>query len=153
VNGGERREAPDDTCNVEHRDATVTALADLMGVGADRVLELMEMKRSLVSLDQVVGDSADRMLGEVIADPNADREGDSLEHLEWSFTLAEMLDQLSERQTAVVRMRFGVGTTHPHSLLDVGTHFGISRQAVRRLEQAALSKLLLDASSKEFADA
>lgn len=138
--------------DVKHREATVTELAELMGMGVDRVLKLMEIRRSLVSLDQMVGDSANKTLGELIADPNADIEGDALDEVEWKSELAAMLDQLSERQAAVVRMRFGIGTTHPHSLTDVGKHLGVSRQAVHCLEQGAIARLRMETARRGFAD-
>jgi RNA polymerase primary sigma factor len=51
------------------------------------------------------------------------------------------LEDVDERQAAVVRMRFGLGDERPKTLREIGNTLGLTSERVRQIEQAALKKL------------
>ena len=76
--------------------------------------------------------------------PDADAEGP--EEVAERADLARRLDhelraRLTERERAVVRLRFGLGGCAISTLDDIGHELGISRERVRQLELVALRKL------------
>jgi RNA polymerase primary sigma factor len=56
-------------------------------------------------------------------------------------TVLELLDTLESREATVLRMRFGLGETQPHTLKEIGSELGLTRERVRQIETEALSKL------------
>jgi RNA polymerase primary sigma factor len=52
------------------------------------------------------------------------------------------LDELEDREAAVIRMRFGLDPFPPMTLREVGEHLGLTRERVRQLENQALQKLM-----------
>tara|TARA_B100000678_G_scaffold23486_1_gene17885 strand:- start:548 stop:2266 length:1719 start_codon:yes stop_codon:yes gene_type:complete len=50
------------------------------------------------------------------------------------------LNQLSERQEAIIRMRFGIGRESDMTLEEVGKVFGVTRERIRQIESKALQK-------------
>lgn len=52
-----------------------------------------------------------------------------------------MMHELDERQATVIRMRFGLGETEPHTLKEIGESLGLTRERVRQIETEALKKL------------
>jgi RNA polymerase sigma factor (sigma-70 family) len=59
------------------------------------------------------------------------------------------VDSLPERDALVLRLRFGLGGGHMHTLQEVGDRLGLTKARVCQLEKAALRKLrdlLLDAN-------
>jgi RNA polymerase primary sigma factor len=63
----------------------------------------------------------------------------------------EVLKQLSEREEAILRFRYGFFDDRPRTLAETGAQFGLSRERIRQLEQRALVKLrtLLESESTE----
>ena len=60
--------------------------------------------------------------------------------------LSEVLTNLSEKEEEIVRMRYGFGNTTVHTLDEIGTKFGVTRERIRQIEKSALKKI---ASSKK----
>jgi RNA polymerase primary sigma factor len=52
-----------------------------------------------------------------------------------------MLDSLSRREAAILRLRFGLGGQEPMTLIEIGRHLSLTRERVRQLEVEALRKL------------
>jgi RNA polymerase primary sigma factor len=52
------------------------------------------------------------------------------------------LDELDEREAAVVRMRFGLDPFPPMTLREVGENLNLTRERVRQLENQAIAKLM-----------
>lgn len=50
------------------------------------------------------------------------------------------LNQLSERQEAIIRMRFGIGRESDMTLEEVGKVFGVTRERIRQIESKVLQK-------------
>ncbi len=53
----------------------------------------------------------------------------------------DCLNGLPEREAQILRLRFGLGTDHAHSLKEIGDLYGLSRERIRQLETLALNKL------------
>jgi RNA polymerase primary sigma factor len=52
-----------------------------------------------------------------------------------------LLDQVGRRESAVLRLRFGLDGEGPKTLREIGDRLGLTRERVRQIEQQALSKL------------
>ncbi|MEM9828385.1 MAG: RNA polymerase sigma factor RpoD/SigA [Planctomycetota bacterium] len=53
----------------------------------------------------------------------------------------ELLGDLEERESAVLRMRFGLGGAEPKTLKEIGEALGLTRERVRQIETEALRRL------------
>lgn len=55
--------------------------------------------------------------------------------------LRELLDSMSERQAAVLKLRYGLSGEEPMTLKDIGKKVGLTRERVRQIENEALARL------------
>ena len=122
-----------------NRQPTVQEIAAHLDVGADEVLEAMEMGPAMtpVSIDATAsGRDADedggRSLGESLG--GAD---ESLERVEMREVLERAMQHLTERERAIMAMRF----YDEMSQSEIAKRLGISQMHVSRLQRAALEHL------------
>ncbi|MGN0302589.1 MAG: sigma-70 family RNA polymerase sigma factor, partial [Anaerotardibacter sp.] len=57
------------------------------------------------------------------------------------IALADALEELSEREQEVLKLRFGLDDGQPRTLEEVGQEFNVTRERIRQIESKALSKL------------
>ena len=53
----------------------------------------------------------------------------------------QALEQLNEREQQVVSLYFGLADGKPHTLVEIGTQMGLSKQRVGQIKSAALKKI------------
>jgi len=66
--------------------------------------------------------------------------------------LNEALSGLTERESKVLTMRFGLQGTKPLTLEDVGRQFGVTRERIRQIEGKALRKLRHPSRKRKLQD-
>jgi RNA polymerase nonessential primary-like sigma factor len=123
------------------RDATDEELAHELDIDVDRLHELIDHARDLVSLDQTVGTEEDSSLGDFIADSEATKPTEAVEFELMRRQLGSVLDSLEPREAAVVRLRYGLADGNPHTLDDIAKKFNLSRERIRQIERETMAKL------------
>jgi RNA polymerase sigma factor (sigma-70 family) len=123
-------------------EATHAEMAHELDITEERVRELIDISRDLVSLDQTVGTDDDASLGDFIADDRATAAAEtSVEAQLMRRQLADVLNTLEPREAAVVRMRYGLDGGQPKTLDDIGRAFKLSRERIRQIERETMAKL------------
>jgi RNA polymerase nonessential primary-like sigma factor len=123
------------------REATDAELAVELDVAEDRIRELIDLSRDLVSLDQTVGTDDDAALGDFIADDTAPAAEAAVEAGLMRTQLRSVLGTLEAREAAVVRMRYGLDDGQPRTLDEIGRAFKLSRERIRQIERETMAKL------------
>ncbi|WP_246446954.1 RNA polymerase sigma factor SigB [Micromonospora polyrhachis] len=124
------------------REPTVAEIATALGVAEFQVIELISYDREPVSLDQAVGEDGESALGDFVAavDPSIDP-GESAAQGQLRNEVEIVLATLSQREQAVIRLRFGLDDGRQRTLDEVGREFGLSRERIRQIEKVTLLKL------------
>jgi RNA polymerase sigma factor (sigma-70 family) len=124
------------------REANHGELAEQLDITEERVRELIDLSRDLVSLDQTVGADDDASLGDFIADERATSAAETTVEAGLMRTqLRDVLGTLEAREAAVVRMRYGLDGGQPKTLDEIGREFKLSRERIRQIERETMAKL------------
>jgi RNA polymerase primary sigma factor len=108
---------------------------------ASRARSIMRISQEPMSLEMPVGSEDSGMLGDFIEDETAPGPVDATSSQLLKEQLHTILSSLSERERAVLEMRFGLKDGEAHTLEEVGQAFGVTRERVRQIESKALRKL------------
>jgi RNA polymerase primary sigma factor len=123
------------------REPTLDEVAAAVELPVERLEEFRRLAVDPASLDAPVGEDGDGSMGELIEDANAVAPVEAASQLLLRQHLAEVLDELSPRERNVIQRRFGLGGAQPHTLEQVGTELGLTRERIRQIEAKALAKL------------
>nr|WP_145777677.1 RNA polymerase sigma factor SigB [Micromonospora olivasterospora] len=124
------------------REPTVAEVAKAMDVPEFQVIELISYDREPVSLDQAVGEDGESALGDFVAAVDSAAEpGEAAADGELRNEVRIVLATLSQREQAVIRLRFGLDDGRQRTLDEVGREFGLSRERIRQIEKVTLLKL------------
>ncbi|MEI2639776.1 MAG: RNA polymerase sigma factor RpoD [Microthrixaceae bacterium] len=123
------------------REPTVEEIAAKTDLTPQRVREILRISQDPLSLDSPVGDEDDSYLSDFIEDKKAIMPADVATANSLSEQIMCALDELSDREKEVVRMRFGLDGTRPRTLEEVGLEFGVTRERIRQIESKTLAKL------------
>jgi RNA polymerase primary sigma factor len=134
------------------REPTVEELGEKLGMPPERVREIQRISQEPVSLEAPVGDEDDSLLGDFVEDPGAIAPADAAARALLTEAVEEALEQLSERERRVVRLRFGLDDGQLHTLEEVGKEFGVTRERIRQIESKTLAKLRHPTRSQRLRD-
>jgi RNA polymerase primary sigma factor len=124
----------------------------VMGIGADKVREILKVSQEPVSLETPIGEEEDSHLGDFIEDSDAVVPIDAASFILLQEQLESVLHTLSEREKKVIQLRFGLLDGHPRTLEEVGREFGVTRERIRQIESKTLSKLRHPSRSQKLRD-
>jgi len=123
------------------REPTAEELGLELDMTPERITELLEYSRDLVSLDQTVGADEESRLGDFIEDADAAVAEDAVAFQMMKGDVRNVLATLEERERDVVVLRFGLDGGQPRTLEQIGKQFGLSRERVRQIERETMAKL------------
>lgn len=120
---------------------TEKELADALGIEEDKVKIALDMSQAVSSLDVPVGEDDDATIGDLQADHNAENPYQNLVKEANREIINNVFDTLGEREAEVLKLRFGIGVDHAHTLAEVGEIMGVTRERIRQIETKALRKM------------
>jgi len=106
-----------------------------------KFLHYFKIFSEIPSLDAPISKDIDIPLKATIAANEQQNPEDAIGIIAMHQQIEELLESISDREKEIIKLRFGVGTSHPHTLQDVGDKLKISRERVRQIQDKALNKL------------
>ncbi|MFN5842642.1 MAG: sigma factor-like helix-turn-helix DNA-binding protein, partial [Bacteroidota bacterium] len=111
-------------------------------VSDDEVRATISVASRHLSMDAPFQEGEDGSLVDVLKNPNAVNTDRDVEHIEsLRKEIERSLTLLTERQSEVLRLFFGIGVNQPVSLEDIADRFNLTRERVRQIKDKAITKL------------
>ena len=124
------------------KEPDLDTIAEEVGLTVDKVKNVIKITKEPVSLETPVGDEDDGRFGDFIEDRNTLSPTDAVMNDDLNKQIDDVLDQLNDREEAVVRMRFGLlNDASDRTLEEIGKELNVTRERVRQIESSAIKKL------------
>lgn len=124
-----------------NREPDVRELAERTGFSGRYVKKLDIVSKKSYSLEASLPDGSDQTLLDKLEDPSAAPQLETLDLARKSRKVEAWVSLLSESERRIIRLRFGLDSSGPQTLEEIGKAFGITRERVRQIEVKALTKL------------
>ena len=134
------------------RDPSVEEIATEMGLTPEKVREVIKISQEPISLETPIGEEEDSHLGDFIEDQEAIAPAEAASVMLLKEKMADVLQNLSERERKVLVLRYGLEDGHQRTLEEVGQEFGVTRERIRQIEAKALRKLRHPSRGKVLKD-
>lgn len=123
------------------REPVPEEIAAEMEMPLEEVVSLIKISREPVSLEKLIGKYEEISLGNLIEDKTVTQPEEVVVSSHLSKQVEELLEALSPREEKILRMRYGIGEKHDHTLEEIGDDFKLSRERIRQIEKKSLKKL------------
>ena len=134
------------------REPTTEELAEAMEMTTEKVEEIQKISQEPVSLETPIGEEEDSFLGDFIEDRTTLAPADAASAQLLREQVQEVLNSLTDRESRVLKLRFGLEDGRTRTLEEVGREFGVTRERIRQIEAKAIRKLRHPSRSKKLRD-
>ena len=134
------RAARELTQKLDH-EPSAEEIADLLDKPAADVKRMLGLNERVTSMDTPLGPDSDRSVVDTIADTRESDPSELLQDSDIKESIADWLEELTEKQREVVSRRFGLRGYESSTLEEVGREIGLTRERVRQIQVEALRRL------------
>ena len=123
-------------------EADIDEIVDYLGIDKKRVTDLINASKDIISLETPLSSEKN---ANTISDLSIDSKGEKPElviiNRKLEESIEEVLSTLSEKESNVIKYRFGLEGERPYSLKEIGDKYNLTKERIRQIEKKAISRL------------
>ncbi len=124
------------------RNPSETEIATALDITLAQLRQLQQLRRKALSLNHRVGKEEDTELVDLLEDEDGQSPEQQMSETMMRQEISEVLGEvLTPREKDVISLRYGLTTSEPFTLEEVGSMFNLSRERVRQIQSKAMRKL------------
>jgi len=132
---------------------TEEELANLLDMAEEDIKNTMRITTRQLSVDTPFEEGEDSSLLDVLVDDSMERTDEKITYRDsLSIETERALSTLTERESQIIKMFFGIGEENPMSLEQISEILGLTRERVRQIKEKALRRLRHSSRSKLLAE-
>ncbi len=123
------------------RKPRINELAKAMKMPIKKVRLISDQISRTTSLDAPVGEDESGQVIDLIEDETSSSPVDEFTKVMRHERIKDLLEKMNKREQEILSLRFGLQDGATHTLSETAKRFGITRERVRQIENAAMRKL------------
>ena len=123
------------------REPNAAELAHELDMDVSEVAETLKISSRHVSMDAPFAQGEENRLLDVIVNKEQPSPDNTLISESLKVEIERALSTLSERETEIIKLYYGLNKEHPLTLEEIGDKFNLTRERVRQIEARGLEKL------------
>ncbi|MDD5156994.1 RNA polymerase sigma factor RpoD [Sulfurimonas sp.] len=124
------------------KEPDVETIAEEVGLSVEKVKNVIKITKEPISLEAPIGSEDDGRFGDFIEDKTSLSPSDAILKDDLKVQIESVLEQLNEREKAVIKLRFGImDDESDRTLEEIGKELNVTRERVRQIESSAIKKL------------
>lgn len=123
------------------REPSSQEIAETLEMVPEEVKDALKTNSRTVSMDAPISSEEDNNMYDVLQandTPSPDR---NLINESLAYEIERALSTLSQRESKVLRLYFGLGLKHPYTLEEIGEELGLTRERVRQIKEKAIKRI------------
>jgi RNA polymerase primary sigma factor len=134
------------------KEPTNQDLAQALDITVKDVEEVLRVSRRALSLESPIGEGSDTAFMELMQAEDAPPVDQEMLLNSLHDEIIKLLENLTEREQKVIRLRFGIDSDTTMTLEAVGKELNLSRERIRQIEKKAKKKLQRAATGRHLMD-
>jgi len=130
------------------REPTCEELAEKIKMPVYKVRDLIRFVQEPISIEMPVGQGGNGQIADFIEGRDIPSPPDTVIHSDLRKKIKEAMNNLTDRETRILEMRYGLKDGREHTLEEVGQEFNVTRERIRQIELKAIRKLQHPALSR-----
>jgi RNA polymerase primary sigma factor len=123
------------------REPNSQEIAEVLEMVPEDVKDALKTSSRTVSMDAPISSDEDNTMYDVLQTnetPSPDR---NLINESLSYEIERALSTLSNRESKVLKLYFGLGMKHPFTLEEIGEELSLTRERVRQIKEKAIKRI------------
>ena len=129
---------------------TTEEIAEAIDLPVYTVSEIMKMNTHPQSIDSPISPNEETRFVDIFVHDNDEDTDTLLMQESLASEIHDLLNTLPEKEKEVLMLFFGIGTSHEHTLDEIGDILELSRERVRQIKERALKRLRQNTKNKNL---
>jgi RNA polymerase primary sigma factor len=130
------------------REPSPEELAEVLEISANEVVDTLKISGRHVSMDAPFVQGEENSLLDVLENDMEEKPDQGLINDSLRKEVARALSTLTQRESDVIALYFGLNGEHPMTLEEIGEKFNLTRERVRQIKEKAIRRLRHTSRSK-----
>lgn len=130
------------------RQPQLEEVADAMGIKLNEVEKIQRFVNDVTPLEKLESTDTDNGLG-LAENYQSTKPEQPIVQFELDQQMEELFKELTERESGIIRYRYGIADGKAHTLEQTGEKFNLTRERIRQIEKTVLKRLSIYAHEHE----
>jgi RNA polymerase primary sigma factor len=123
------------------REPTSVEIADNLEMIPEDVKEALKTNGRTVSMDAPINTEEDNNMYDLLQSTDTPSPDRNLINESLAYEIERALSTLSNRESKVLKLYFGLGMKHPYTLEEIGEELSLTRERVRQIKEKAIKRI------------